>query len=298
MPTRTLRLPFPLDLLRTLGPIRRGRHDPTCRLTEHVCWRATRNPAGAATVCIRRINGTIEAEAWGPGADHAVDALPRLLGFEDRPGDFDPDDPLLGRLHRQFAGMRFGRTDAVLEALVPSILEQKVTGLEARRAHRQMVLRYGEPAPGPPGLHLPPHPAVLAETSYADLHMLGVERKRAETIRRVSGQAGRLDALAAGPTEQAGGPLTAVPGVGPWTAAEVAAVALGDADAVSVGDYHLPSLVSWALAGERRGTDARMLELLAPFAGHRGRVIRLLGAARLGPPRRGPRLAPRDITRH
>jgi 3-methyladenine DNA glycosylase/8-oxoguanine DNA glycosylase len=83
--------------------------------------------------------------------------------------------------------------------------------------------------------------------------------------------------------------LMAIPGIGAWSAAEVTAVALGDPDAVSVGDFGLPHLVSWNLAGEARGNDARMLELLEPFAGHRGRVIRLLEAAAPQAPRRGPR---------
>ncbi len=295
MPTRTLRLPFPLDLPRTLQPIRRGRLDPTVSWTNGGCWRATRTATGPASMSIRHLGQTIEAEAWGPGADQLLDALPRLLGWEDRPVEFEPTHPLIARLHRRFEGVRIGRTDAVVEALVPSILEQKVTGVEARRSYRQIVLRYGERAPGSAGLHLPPDPATLANAPYQDLHTLGVERKRAEALSRACSQATRLDALADLPAAEARKRLTAVPGIGQWTAAEVAAVALGDADAVSVGDYHLPSLVSWALAGERKGTDERMLELLAPFTGHRGRVLRLLAAAGLAPPRHGPRMAARNI---
>lgn len=276
----------------------RGRQDPTFRLTENACWRATRTVDGPATLGMRQTGETIEAEAWGPGADCALDTLPRLVGWEDRPTDFQPTDRLVARLHRRFSGVRIARTDAVLEALVPSILEQKVTGLEARRSHRRIVLRYGEPAPGPPGLHLPPDPAALADVHYSALHVLGVERKRADVIRRACMQASQLNDLVNLPAPEARNRLTAVPGIGPWTAAEVTAVALGDADAVSIGDYNLPSLVSWALAGERKGTDARMLELLAPFPGHRGRVIRLLAAAGLGPPRHGPRMAPRNIAWH
>lgn len=87
----------------------------------------------------------------------------------------------------------------------------------------------------------------------------------------------------------------ALPGLGPWTAAEVALRALGDADAVSVGDYHIPSMVGFALAGERKATDARMLELLAPYRGQRGRVIRLLEEGGVRPPARGPRMSVRSI---
>lgn len=295
MPTRTLRLTFPLDLRRTLGPVRRGSGDPTFRWAQENCWRATRTPEGPASVALRLVAGTLEAQAWGPGAERALDALPRLIGCEDRPAEFRPRHPLLIRLHRRFERMRIGRTDAVVEALVPSILEQKVTGLEARRAYRRLILTYGEPAPGPPGLHLPPDPRTLAAVPYHDLHVLGVERKRADTIRQACAQAARLEALAEGDAATAQKALATIRGVGPWTAAEVAAVAMGDPDAVPVGDYHIPSLVTWALAGERAGTDGRMLELLEPFAGHRGRVIRLLGAGGLGPPRRGPRSAPRHI---
>jgi 3-methyladenine DNA glycosylase/8-oxoguanine DNA glycosylase len=89
--------------------------------------------------------------------------------------------------------------------------------------------------------------------------------------------------------------LRAFPGIGPWTAAEVGMRAFGDPDAVSVGDFHIPNMVAWALAGEPRGTDERMLELLEPYRGQRGRVIRLLELAMFEAPRYGPRLAPRRI---
>jgi 3-methyladenine DNA glycosylase/8-oxoguanine DNA glycosylase len=194
--------------------------------------------------------------------------------------------------------MRIARTGAVAEALVPSVLEQKVTGTEARRSWRALVRRLGEPAPGPapPGLTVPPAPDRLATTPSWVFHRCGVERKRADTITRAMARAARVEEAAGLPLEAAYRRLQALPGVGPWTAAEVALVALGDADAVSVGDYHLPSQVAWALAGERSGTDERMLELLDPYRGHRGRVLRLLAVGGLFPPRRGPRTPLRSFT--
>ena len=86
-----------------------------------------------------------------------------------------------------------------------------------------------------------------------------------------------------------------LPGIGPWSAAEVSMIALGDSDAVSLGDYHLPHQVSWALAGEPRGTDDRMIQLLEPYRGHRARVIRLLTLGGIQAPRFGPRIRLRRI---
>jgi 3-methyladenine DNA glycosylase/8-oxoguanine DNA glycosylase len=196
-------------------------------------------------------------------------------------------------LQRTHPGLRLPRTGRVLHALVPAILEQKVTGTEAFRAYAALLRAHGEPAPGPGELLLPPAPAVLAGLPYHAYHPLGVERRRAEVIRRVASRATWLEAASS--SEEASRRLQSLPGIGPWTAAEVVRSAFGDPDAVSVGDYHIPNIVAWALAGEPRGTDERMLELLEPYGGQRGRVQRLLEVGRVTAPRYGPRMAPRRI---
>ncbi len=288
MLTRRLRLPGPVDLALTLGPLQRGRFDPTCQVTRGTARRATRTPAGAATLELRHEGDAVTARAWGDGAGWMLDAVPGLLGFDDEPDSFAPTHPLVRDLHRRTRGLRLGRSAAVVEALVPTILEQKVTGIEARRSYGRLTRRFGEPAPGPFGLLLPPDPERLAAAPYDAFHPCGVERRRADTIRRACARAPRLDATVATEPAAATRVLTAFPGIGPWTAAEVCAIALGDPDAVSVGDYHLPHVVAYALAGERRGDDARMLELLEPFRGQRARVVRLLVRAGPHPPRRAP----------
>jgi 3-methyladenine DNA glycosylase/8-oxoguanine DNA glycosylase len=285
----------PVDLRLTLGPLQRGAHDPCTQVSHEGVWRATRTPDGAATVHLQPEGSTVMVQAWGPGAAWAVDRAPELLGAADNPADFAPSHPLVRDLHRRLRGLRLPRTGAVMEALVPSILEQKVTGVEARRSFTRIVRRYGEPAPGPFSLRLPPAPDRLATLPYWAYHPLGVERRRADTIRHACARATRLERAADVEAGAARTLLTSIPGIGPWTAAEVGLAALGDADAVSVGDYHLPHQVSWFLAGERRGSDERMLELLEPFAGHRGRVIRLIEIGAPMPPRRAPRARLRDI---
>lgn len=253
---------------------------------------------------MERLGDGVRARAWGPGSAWAVARLGALLGADDNPAALVPHDEAVAVAVRRLRGMRIGWTERVQEALVPAILEQKVTGDEARRAYRALVARYGEGAPGGFGLRLPPAPGILAGLPYHAFHPLGLERRRAELLRAVARESERLERLGAaasgpGATDQARAAayagLRAFPGIGPWTAAEVGIRAFGDPDAVSVGDFHLPDMVAWALAGEPRGTDDRMLELLEPYRGQRGRVIRLLELAGTQAPRRGPRLAPRRI---
>ena len=296
---RTVRPVLPVDLRLTLFPLRRGRLDPSVRFEPGGVWRATRTPAGPATTHIRvsAAEGTATMRAWGPGAEWALEAFPALIGAGDDEAGFEAGAGLVGELHHRLRGLRIGRTGAVMEALVPSILEQKVVGLEARRSYARLVRGLGEPAPGPGAgsLVVPPPAKVLADTPTWVFHRANVERKRADTIRRAGSYAARLEETVDMAPADARRRLTALPGIGAWTAAEVAMVALGDADAVSVGDYHLPNQVAWALAGEPRGDDARMLELLEPWRGHRGRVLRLIGAGAGAAPRYGPRMPLRTI---
>ena len=285
----------PLDFTSVLVPVRRGGLDLCMRLAGDECIRATRTPDGPATVALRATATTVEAEAWGPGATWALDHVPDLVGQRDDAGTFEPRSPFVADLHRRNPGLRIGRTLAVAEALAPTVCEQKVTSTDARRAWAFLVRRLGEPAPGPFDLLLPPTPGALARTPSWLFHEANVERKRASTIVRAMLRSPRLEETTSMTIPDAYARLLAFPGVGPWTAAEVAEVALGDPDAVSVGDFHLKHHVCWALAGEARGTDERMLELLEPWRGHRQRVIRLIGRSGLRPPRFGPRLATRSI---
>jgi endonuclease III len=286
-----------VSLSQTLGLLQRGRRDPTMQIGLGGVWRASRSPAGPVTTHLSSLDPcTVRVRAWGPGSTWALDQSPRLLGSSDVTEDeFVSHHPVVGELRRRHPHLRLARTEAVFEALVPAILEQKVTGIEAKRSFALLVRRHGEPAPGPAGLRLLPRAQTLADLPSYAFHRLGLERKRGDTVRSAALHAERFEeAIALGPVELARR-LTVLPGIGPWTAAEVTLRALGDPDAVSVGDYHTPSLVAWALAGEPRGDDARMLELLSAYAGHRGRVIRLLEVGHPAAPRYGPRLSVRSI---
>jgi 3-methyladenine DNA glycosylase/8-oxoguanine DNA glycosylase len=292
-----VRLEFEVDPAATLSELRHGPADPTIRFERGVVWRASRTESGAATIRISRAAGGWRILAWGPGADLAFAQVPRLLGRDDDPTALVLDEPRLRQLAMRQIGMRFGRSDAVLASLVPAIIGQKVTSIEAMRAYVGLVRRYGETAPGPVDMLVTPRADVLAALPYFELHPLGIEQRRAVTLIRAAGRAAWLEAAQDLSRGAALARLRAIPGIGAWTAAEAARTALGDPDAVSIGDYHIPNLVSWVLAGEPRGDDARMLELLEPYRGQRARLVRILERSGITAPRYGPRLSPRDIRR-
>jgi len=305
MERRTICTRRPVDLGLTLGGLRHGGlRDRTMRVSGLGVWRATNTTLGPATLHLRSTGScTIAARAWGPGAVAAIESAPMLVGAHDDPPPLARAHPLVTDLERHLEGLRIGASGAVFEAIVPTVLAQRVIGAEAILAYRAMVRAAGMPAPvgaGPDGIDLllPPDPRWVAGTPYFTFHTWGVERRRADTIRFAASRAHRLEETVGMTIADARRRVGAFPGVGPWTVNNVAMLALGDADAVAVGDYWLKHVVSYALAGEARGTDERMLELLEPWRGQRGRVCRMLLAGAPRPPRFGPRLPLRQLAAH
>jgi 3-methyladenine DNA glycosylase/8-oxoguanine DNA glycosylase len=291
--------PYPVDVRLVLSVHARGPRDPAYRVDAHGgVWRTVLTPDGPGTlrVTTRPGPGTrVSARAWGPGANWLVEMLPALLGEHDDPAGFAPVHSLLREMVGRHPGARLGRSGRVLEALVPAVLEQKVVGAEARRAWHYLLRRFGQPAPGPapPGMRVFPDASTWTQIPSWEWHQAGVEAVRARTIAGAARVAARLEEITALAADDADRRLRSLPGIGPWTSAEVRQRAWGDADAVSVDDYNLPAAVGWALAG-RVVDDAGMLELLAPYAGHRYRATRLVELSGTRPPRRGPRLAVRE----
>ncbi|MGW0712020.1 DNA-3-methyladenine glycosylase family protein [Streptomyces sp. NPDC002643] len=289
-----------LDLGLVLGPLRRGAGDPTFRATpDGAVWRASRTPVGAGTLRVVVRGGAVEAEAWGPGGSWLLEQLPPLLGALDEPEVFVPRHRVVAMAWKRRVGLRLTRTGLVLESLIPSVLEQKVTTGEAYRAWRLLVRKYGEPAPGPvpPGMYVMPTAREWALIPSWEWHRAGVDDKRASTILRAVRVAGRLEEAVGMSPEEARRRLELVPGVGVWTSAETVQRSHGAADAVTVGDLHLPGIVGFALVGDRDADDSVMLELLEPYAGQRHRAARLILLSGRVPGRRAPRMRRGDIGR-
>jgi len=309
--------PGPIDVPLTLSLLQHGPGDPCQRHEANgTVWRTLRTPHGPATLRIRRAGsadaatarssdavsgiGEVEAQAWGPGAPDALADLPALLGAYDHPETFEPRHRILRDAHRRHAGLRIPRTGRVLESLIPAVLEQKVLGVDAAAAWRRLVTRYGELAPGPTpaGLRVAPSAQTWREIPNWEWHKAGVERRRAEVAGRCAREAGALERAAAENDPAAVyRRLLSIPGVGRWTAAQVGQRALGDADALPVGDYHLAAMTGWSLAGRTLAAD-EVEEFYEPWRPHRFRVVLLLKLTPgTLPPRRGPRLDRQQLHR-
>ncbi|HEX2402785.1 MAG TPA: DNA-3-methyladenine glycosylase 2 family protein [Mycobacterium sp.] len=277
----------------TLSPLRRGRGDPCYHdAQDGALWRTSLMRSGPVTARITKsAPDTVDCEAWGSGATEFTETLPALLGADDDVSGFAPDDPTLAAAHQRMPHLRLGRTDRVIESLIPAILEQRVYGMDARRAWRALVTKFGSPAPGPAPKHMrvPPAAEVWRRIPSWEFHRANVDPGRARTIVGCAQRADSLERLATRPPEQARAAMMSLPGVGEWTAAETAQRAFGDADALSVGDYHLASMVGWRLLGEPID-DPAMVELLEPLRPHRHRAVRLLEVT-------GPAHAPRRAAR-
>ncbi|OEV09746.1 3-methyladenine DNA glycosylase [Streptomyces nanshensis] len=313
--------PASYDLGGSLRVLRRGPYDPCFRAEGGAVWRGTRTPAGPATLritaggrlepadpadpaeasgCAGGSAGSVpvRAEAWGPGGDWCLERLPSLLGADDDPSAFVPHHRLTREAHRRHPGLRLARTGLVMEALIPSVLEQKVTTHEAYRAWRLLVRRYGERAPGPhDDLYVMPDARGWCRVPSWEWHRAGVDDKRSATVVRAAQRAPRLEEAASMELAAAMRRLQLIPGIGPWTAAETLQRSNGDPDALTVGDLHLPRIVGYSLTGARDTDDAAMLELLAPYEGQRHRAARLILLAGRAPARREPRFPIGNIAR-
>lgn len=284
MSVRTITIPGDLNVKDT---VRGAKHPLMIGPTE--IWWSTRTPDGIGTLNMeRRTDTTMAAEAWGPGADWLLEQAPRLLGADDDLTGFEPT----GKVRELWRRRPFllARTDRPWDAIVAGIFGQKVQVANAVKARRLLARRHGEPAPGPRQGWVLPDPGQVAAMGYHQFHPLGVERKRAEILIRVAREMRRIGDFSDRTPEQAKARLQRIRGIGPWTAAMVTASVMGDADAVPVGDFHIPNTVAWTMAQEPRATDERMLELLEPYVGHRWRVIRLAKSSGSAP-KYGPKLS-------
>jgi 3-methyladenine DNA glycosylase/8-oxoguanine DNA glycosylase len=290
----------PRSLRRTLSLYRAGFGDPTTRLDERSFLRATYTPDGPGTLRLQWRSDPapvdecgLSVDAWGPGADWLLGRVDQLTGAHDHSVSFADAHPVVERSLRLTRQGRIGASGDLYHQLLPTIIAQRITAGEAVRQWARLCRELGEPAPGPDGttqgLRLPPSPASLHRRPAWWFHPLGIETKRARPLVEVARHADKLWRWADAGTEVTAEKLALLRGIGVWTIGSVLGPALGDPDAVPIGDYHFPNVVAWAMAGEARADDDRMLELLEPYRGQRGRVLWAIVSTQGKAPAFGPR---------
>ena len=274
----------------TLRFQRIGRRDPTFHLTDSDAFRAWRTPTGPATLHVRDTGTILKAQAWGPGAQWAIDHADRLLGLKDDPGVFRPEHPKLARLVQVHHGLLLSDCADLVGSLLRVSVQQLWTWQEAASSWRKIHDHLGEPAPGPAPLRMLPPYDILARQPSWKLQSAGLPEKRAATFLRIAQAAHRLQEAYNLQRNQRLRIMQSLPGVGAWTAESVLGMHLGDPDALPPGDVHLPRTVRFAMTGEdARTSDDEMFEMLEPFRPNRFRVMRLIYAAKLTPPRSFPK---------
>ncbi len=291
--TRNVDFARPASPTMTLSPQRRGPGDPCYQLVEGAIWKTSLLASGPVSArIVTSGTTTVDCEAWGDGAGEFVERLPALLGVLDDATGFSPEEPTIAAAHRRVPHLSLGRTDRVMEALVPAVLEQRVAGKDAFRAWRLLVTKFGAPAPGPAPerMRVPPPAEVWRRVPSWEFHRANVDPGRAQTVVGCAHRAAALERLSSRAPEDARAALMTLPGMGVWTAAEVAQRAWGDADALSVGDHHLSNVVGSTLLGHRIDDEA-MVELLEPLRPHRYRAVRLLEVSGMA---RNPRFGARQ----
>jgi len=287
----------PRSLRRTLAAHQSGFGDPTTHIGDREFRRATFTPHGPGTLRLRwtvdpadPAESGLDAQAWGPGADWLLDGVESLTGSEDRAVQFVGAHPMVDRALRVRRTTRFGASHGLYHQLLPTVIAQRITGGEALHQWAALCRALGSTPPGPTeavgGLVLPPDPEVLRRRPLWWFHPLGIEGHRAATLVECARHADKMWRWS---PHEAASKLPLLRGVGPWTVGSVLGPVYGDADAVAVGDYHYPNIVAYALAREPRADDARMLDLLEPYEGQRGRVLRDLVTTAGPAPSFGPR---------
>ena len=281
-----------------LTALRNGAYDPTTRVVvgqntnghAQRIERATLTPDGPGTISISvHHDGQLTTHTWGAGGAWLSARAHRLAARAMPTQPVAAEHPAVDRAQHTLGLLHLPASDTPYHELLPAILGQRITAAQASAQWRGLCARFGEPAPGPLGLQLPPHPERLLRIASWEFHHLGIEAQRAKALRTAARHAVFIDR-----TRDVGGcdaraRLMQLPGIGVWTAAVAVGVSHGDPDALPIGDFHVKNTVAWALLGQPRGSDDEMLATLAPYAGQRWQVVRMLELCGSSAPRFAPK---------
>ena len=244
-----------------------------------------------------RSDGTVDAPRLAvelTGADlTAADAaraaaqLSWLLGCDQelRPFyDAVADDPVLAEVVGQFYGYRNTRTASVFEALVQAVMGQQIATAVARVVRNLMVQHYGVRA------HIAgqeryafPRANALAAAAIADLRQLKLSNRKSEYIQGIAQAAQAtpdgFEHLHQLPDDEVIRQLTALRGVGNWTAQWILVRALARPDGFPIGDLALRRTVAALYFDGAEITDDQLLDFSQRWSPWRSLATAYLFAA-------------------
>lgn len=268
----------------TLRPLQLGSFDPTIRIGPSALVAVHRDFVIDLRWTIHQGETQYRATFDGQPPD-PLQVLTGLIGSHDTRQPSPTDHPVLVRATNRHRHLRIAASGLIFIESVKAVLGQRITGHEAALQWARLVRATSAPIPSYEayGLYALPEPAALANLSIGDFHRIGVEERRARTIRQLADLAMRGKLCDVTSAELLAIRTAHVVGFGPWSIAVAAGNAFGDTDALPVGDFHLKNTVAWALTNRPRGSDEEMLSLLEPYAGWRWWVTRCLSFDHLAP---------------
>ena len=162
---------------------------------------------------------------------------------------FCQGDPVMAQLAEAFYGLHLARARSVFEAIAQAILGQQLAASVARVIRGLLVETYGPSQTFDGQRHYAfPRPQALAQASVEELRRLKLSQRKAEYLQGVARAEletpGGLDSVLSLPDEEAVRQVTALRGVGHWTAQWVLSRAMGRPDAFPSGDLALKRIVS------------------------------------------------------
>jgi endonuclease III len=268
----------PLDVNATFGVHCFGKYDATAFSNKGHFTKCFSVEGGVCVVRVDQVGRGVQVTVEGTGESLVRQALERSLAKNDGHDTFVPKHPLIAKLHMRLSGMRIIEVPWAFDVACQTVLGQRVTAEDAMREFRRIAERYGTKYQD---LVAFPPASLVATMPTWQLEQLGIDPKRARAMVALAREVVRRPGFWASPLLPK--VLASIRGIGPWTIGNIMGFAMGDPDALVLGDLHLPHVVTWALAEEPRGSDERMVELLQPFAGQR--LTRLLTGSNIKVPR-------------
>lgn len=273
-----------------------GSRDLTCRITDDQISQTFVTPEGPAVLSAVVANGVADCTLRGDGAEYLAPRMADYFGASDSLAGFAPTGKV-ERLAKKFAGTKLPRGPVLFHRLVQIVLQQLVSWDDAAATWKSIVRTYGTPVADceqfdldlESELFFAPEPKRLAELGYYDIVACGAIPKQARLILHLAKHANRIERLSAEPPKLIRF-LEQIRGIGPWSIGYLRGFVLGEPDVLITGDYGIPHYVSWLLKGKPRSDDAEMETLLAPYAGHRFRVLHMIMQSGIKPPRYGPKM--------